>query len=417
MPLLFKKRLGFFCLLAFVACQSSGSQKPTPKMPPSEIKETKAVGVPPQSSLKNCEDVFKKAAAESILTFYPETKTAKIEVNSNKIYDEESLSRWAMDLAKAVFTEPACTVDKISFVAMVSADVYYQGLLLRSDYDFFKREKISLAEWMRRLDIKELNTVASVKTKLKKARDAKEHDKALDLAKQWIDLEPNNETAKLVLANIYLDEASYFEAIMRYEDLIKIKPDNALVLFNLAYAKTRIGSFSEAIALYEKVQTSDSDDVFWLNFTEANLSDHRLSEAEKALEPVKDKERLDFVILSANLKRARKDYAGAKELLDTLVSRGDDKDLVFFNLVVLALDMKDEKAAQLAFVSLQTRNAKMAEELSFLSVFGSKQQTPDTTSSAVDEEKEESDVTMPEIEETVDEGDLPENENHDEPLF
>lgn len=403
-----------------MACESSGTQKPTQKILLPEIKEIKTVNISTQPSFQNCEDVFKKAAAESVLTFFPETKAVKVEVNSNKIYDEESLGRWAMDLAKAVFAEPVCTVDKINFVAMVSADVYYQGLLLRSDHDFFKRGKISLAEWLRRLDMRELNTVASVTTKLKKARDEKDPSKALDLAKQWLELEPSNEIAKLILANVYLDAMSYFEAITRYEEILKVKPSEHLALFNLAYAKTRIGSFSEAIVLYEKYQTLNievDDTVFWLNFAEANLSDHRLSEAEQALGHVKNKDSLDFILLSANLKRARKDSVSAKALLDTLVSRGDDNDLVWFNLVVLALDMKDETGAKSALVSLQMSNAKMAEELSFLSVFNNKQPIQDTTLSPVEDGGQEVDVMAPEPEETVDEGDLPENENHDEPLF
>lgn len=423
----FKNLCWIFCLVSLWTCESGTKPvKNTVKgeLPkPVVVVDPTVVTVP--ITMGNCEDVFKKAAAESVLTFLPETKTVKVEVNSNKIYDEESLGRWAVDLAQAVFVEPTCTIDKISFVAMVSADVYYQGSLLRSDHDFFKRDKISLAEWMRRLDIKELNTVASVKTKLKKARDDKDQSKALDLAKQWLDLEPNNEIAKLVLANVYLDEASYFEAITRYEDLLKIKLSDRLTLFNLAYAKTRIGSFSEAIILYEKYQTividilpaiNVDDEVFWLNFAEANLSDHRLGKAEQALGHVKDQKSVDYILLSANLKRARKDYAGAKEILDVLVSRGDDNDLVWFNLVVLALDMKDEKAAKSAFAFLQTSNIKMADELSFLPVFTHKQQIPDTSLSPVDSQKEP-DVMAPEPEETVDEGDLPENENHDEPLF
>ncbi|MBF0105727.1 MAG: tetratricopeptide repeat protein [Deltaproteobacteria bacterium] len=315
---------------------------------------------------------------------YPDPKTLSIEVASNKVYDEASLIKWVMEFSTELFDTRACQWDQLLFMTSFDEGSYDQGVSGRSDYLLYKKGRISSPEWNKRFEIKKMNSIKTLKLQLKAERALGHHAKAFDLMLELFKTEDADVTLSIVKNNILLDQKIYHEAIAGYEALLASDPENITVLYNLAFAKKEIGSFADAIQIYQNLKTifeqnpgsrspvSSEDTAFQL--ADAYLKNNQLKETRSVLEKIKDKDSGTYHILLSNLLRQEGQYTEAKTILDGLIKKGAGTELALFNRTLLYLDLKDVEGARRSYEELKALNAVMAGELAFLPLFNERRQ-------------------------------------------
>lgn len=306
---------------------------------------------------------------------FSKTATAdffQLEVNAQAVFNEKTLTDWVIQSAEKIFLLTECQVKSVVFVASAEDEFLYQGVFLRDDFELFQNNKISKPEWIKRFEIKRMETLQVIKKKLKTAREQKNHQAAKKWVEKWIEKEPQHINARLILGNILLDNENFFEAIQVYETLLKEHPQTYLALFNLAYTKKKIGSFDEAIQLYEKIikQFTELDslqkDQVFIYLASAYLNNKQLQDAEKFLQKVTDTTDENYLVLQANLLRLNKQFEEAKKILQTFIDTESASDIIYYNLILIHLDLKELAAARELFKTLQELNKSMANELMFL---------------------------------------------------
>lgn len=298
------------------------------------------------------------------------------EVSETQVFSEPELSEWAKKAANQIAGQKSCRFKKLTFMAAGTQDQLLQGTIILSDQALHAAGKISTVEWARRFDIRALATVTSLKKKLTRARLNGDHKTALALLEEWLTAEPQGVAARLIKANILLEKGDTFEALLLYDDVLAGDPKNPTALFNKAFAKRQVGSFAESAAGYQQVlgglasaTPAPQVDAVLMHLAEAYLANQQLTEAGRALDRVNDPTVSDFVVLKSNLLRARKKPQEAVVLLEKLAKSKDAPDIVYYNLTLLHLDLKDEAAAKKSFDELRRLNPTLARELEFLQPF------------------------------------------------
>lgn len=301
------------------------------------------------------------------------------EIQSRAGLSEEDAARRASALANAAYGEGGCPDRKLKFRADGEEGSYFEGALSRGDYELYRQGRISRAELARRFELRKLETLASVKLKLKRARERGDHGFATILVRQWLEKDPGNAVAEMIAANVELDKQNYQEAAEAYENVLLTQPANFLAWFNLAYARQQSGVFDQAIGIYRKLIDEYEGFEFRyllpedvrLHLADALLGDGRSEEAQTELDLFPDKSLDAWILLDANAKRARKKYAEARGALENYLKTRPDSDVARFNLVLACLDLQDKDGARREFAALRKINPDMADEIEFLPIFTS----------------------------------------------
>lgn len=297
-----------------------------------------------------------------------------LKVDSNRIYDEVSLSKWIMEISRETYLTRDCPWKELK-VAIDADDLgEWRGVSRRMDFELHEKGVISTAEWVRRFEVQKIASPESLKLALKTARQEKDHEEASGLIAEISSKEPQNQQAKIIKANILLDQGLSFEAIELYQSLPEDVSQSPLVLFNLALARKHVGSFSDAIAVYQNLlKLGDfkvvSQDNVLLNLADAYLKNNQPDDAEKVLNQVKQKKAPVWQILQANLLRAKHETQKARDVLAGMTVENELSEVILFNLILLDLELKDVQAARERFSRLKNVNANFAGELAFLPVF------------------------------------------------
>ncbi|EKD50571.1 MAG: hypothetical protein ACD_62C00496G0004 [uncultured bacterium] len=418
----------FLCLL--VACEKSDSAKvdmlslPTPVDP---IKTTdKPLTGQPQSPVgsteikppvinvvTSCQDSIKN---DSAIEVFREVSPSEISltINSNKIIDNDSTEKWLKDFVYDLFDRQQCPYKTIAFTTIVDEYSYLQGLITRLDFDLFKQQKISEPEWIRRFDIKKMTTTEAVRASLRKARQLGDSGTALELVEKLLLDDYASTALKIIKANILVEQKQYVEAIDIYRDVILQEPFNVNAWFNLSYCQKMAGQFAEAVEnakkllafitepakqeVYLKALGLTRDDL-WLHLAECYSKNNEIILAQEALNKVVTKNNPVYGLLTANLLRLDHKAEQARTVLLSLLDTGQRQDLVFYNLVVLSLDLKDEKGAQDYYQMLRENHPNEARELAFVMNLPkhvpAETDTPLVVSTPVTEEQLAPEVNLP----------------------
>ncbi len=89
-----------------------------------------------------------------------------------------------------------------------------------------------------------------------------EFEKAADwLAKAIVDT-PQNNTYRLLLANLYIQQEKVEDAILLYNQVLKSEGDNEGVQLRLAILYTQLGNYQTAEAIFKKLLKNDVDSYF-----------------------------------------------------------------------------------------------------------------------------------------------------------
>ncbi|MBU0504863.1 MAG: tetratricopeptide repeat protein [bacterium] len=335
--------------------------------------------VVPSNKITCLENIKSNKAITIKQTISPHVLT--IEVDSNKIVDEATLVQWLSQFAQTLFDQESCSLTKIYFSTHLDVFSYFQGVLKKNDYSFYKQRRISEAEWVKRFEIKKMETKEALNIELKKMRELKDLGSALKIVTRILNDDINNQDVKLVKANILLDMRSYSDALNTYEDVLASQPDNIRALFNSAFVSKEMGSFAQAIEKTKKVRDLLADkekgskylaqlglslDTVLLQLAEVYLKNNETALAVATLKDIKNKSAAAYVLLKAQLHRLTQKYEEAKNELMTVVDSGDWQDVILFNMVLLHLDLKDKGGAKQYFEMLSDVNKKMAQELSLV---------------------------------------------------
>lgn len=259
------------------------------------------------------------------------------------------------------------------------SDMAFEGRLRKTDYELLQAGKISRPEWERRLEITKKATLAAIKKGLKAARQAKDGEKVNEWATQWLQVKPKASVPRIVKANMLLEEGAYFPAIQLYEELLKEDPKNEIVLFNHAFALSGSGQYDQAIEIWQGLIAQQSELKFQLVTTaslhlqlaEAHFKNNQLEKAEETLAQIKT---VSFAreLLWSNVYRAKKEFEKSQLKLENLLKKGQDRDLVLHNLILVELDQQQKEKAVAHYHELQQVNPELAKELSFLKVWQQK---------------------------------------------
>lgn len=306
-----------------------------------------------------------------------ETEKISFSLSKTGFYTEEEMILWA-EKAGAVLSDSACKFTLITFSAAGKEDTQWEGNLQLTDYQLYKLQKISRAEFVRRLDLKSEVTLASLKIRLKAARIKKDGDASLVAIEQWLKLEENAVAPKIIKANILIEQGEYFAAQNLLDEVLLNHPANTHALFNKAFTQKKLGRFAEAVLIYRKLLASQPepaisnkdlafsrDDVL-MQLADAYLNNKQLSEASEVLAQVQDQNSPSRRIMQASLLRLKGQYSDARKLLETLVREGKASDVVYYNLVLVSLDQKDADSARKNLTLLQNLNESWAKDLEFL---------------------------------------------------
>lgn len=289
----------------------------------------------------------------------------KLTVDTNQVYSEEAIAKWARRFVDTLFAHEACHGKQFSFVVSVDESSYFQGRFIFSDTQLLRENKITLAEWVRRLEIAQLETVSSLRKNLIKARASADHARAFELVEKLSELEPENFSLRLIKANILLSQGLSPEAAFHFEYVLKERPQEKIALFNLAHTYKKLGRFSDAVAVYENLLTLERNDQIYLNLADAHLQNNNPMAAQAVLDRVGEKDQLYFLLL-ANLQRLKGDAAAARSTLEQIAAPKELASIFYYNLTVLNIDLKDVEAARMSFAKLQQTDPKLAKELEFL---------------------------------------------------
>lgn len=381
-----------FLVLSFhISCDSPHDSLPTEKTVHSQestpVPSTGLIVTKVQQEQECLENIRSLSSISSVEVL--DSNHIKLVVDSNTVLNEETLIKWVMNFAKDWYGKQNCPIQKIHFSTAVGGDEYYQAKISRDDYDLFDHHKISLAEWVRRFEIQQLDTKTSLVKKLILARSNSENDVALDLINKLLELEPDNLDYLTIQANIFLDQGTYFEAITLYDFILEIKPDRRDVIYNLACARQNIGRFSESLKLYEKllsliklpdsnpsVAKMEEQDIL-LHMVDAYLKNNQVKEADEILAKVSGDTEA-YLVFKSNVLRSEGRSEEAINMLNQLIAKNPSSGLAFFNLTLLHLDQKDIEAARTSYASLNEADPQMAKELEFIKTLSDASTGPST---------------------------------------
>jgi len=299
-----------------------------------------------------------------------------LSVDTNQVFSENAISKWVQVFSATVFSEPKCHVKKVSFIVSIDQSSYYKGKLVYADYKLLEEKRISVAEWVRRVDVQKLATMQSVKSDLAIARKSGNHKQAFELVERLIESEPDSLNAKVIRANILLDQKSYVEAIFHYETILKEDPNNETALFNLALALKNMGRFPESIAYYQKLLPLKTNDEIYLNLADTHLKNNQLPLAKEYLEKVSNHYSNVYLILYSILQRSQGNSSHARATLKQIKHPGEYAAMINYNLVILNIDLKDLAGADENYRLLKERDMVLAKELEFLPLFSSAPTAP-----------------------------------------
>lgn len=187
-----------------------------------------------------------------------------------------------------------------------------------------------------------------------------EQDKAKDLFEKLLADNPNHVSALSVLGNMYYedgmnkdDKEALMKSIEYHERLIKIEPDNARALRNLAYGYYQTGDSLKALNIFESAVTKNPDDGdLHLNYGKIlyETGDKEKAELEfkKSLELMPDnvpalKNLARFYVVDV------KDFQKAMEPLNKLVELSPDSPDTWELIGICQANLGNKEEAEKAF--------------------------------------------------------------------
>ena len=332
----------------------------------------------------------------------------KLKIDSNKIFNEASMSKWLMKFTENFYLHDSCDVKEVYFYVKLTDEVSYLAESHSDDFDSYHRKDISLAEWVRRFGFKQVDSITGMIKKLKEYRLENNHDEAKKILLKLMEKKPDEKLFLLVQANILLDEQNLLEASKAFERILEVYPDRLDAMFNLGSAYKLLGKFTDAISIYKsllekKVSKPEliealepqylrealSNESIWANLADCYTKNRELDEAAQTLQKITQKS-YAVKLIEANVMREQKKYDDAVSVLHGILTDPDDNGAAWFNLTLVYLDKKDMRSARQTYARLIQDYPKMAQELEFISALQAGKKAQGTILPSIDNKSSDS---------------------------
>lgn len=369
-----------FSLFIFVTCSSSEPSQPqlvepAPKKEVSQKSELQPSAIETQVDKQAlCLEALKKWDLGSQVKISSD-KRVEFVFSESQVFTETEFSKNLLKFSDEIFGQYGCDYEQVTFQSFSSEGPLWLARLARENYFLFRKSQISEPEFTRRLEIVQKATLASLKAKLKKARQFKKQDEALIAVNAWLENDPENLDAQVIRANIFLDQKDFYQAVSVYEKVLQSDSKNLTARFNLAVTKKKLGQIEAAVLLFDSLEqdiksSQELDKSLWgLHRVDAYLSLKNIQMAEAALQKITLQKIGDVDLFRIVILREQKKFSEAKEVLENYLKAYPEESLALYNLALTFLDLKNTDEAVKTFLRLKLADADVAKELEFLPLF------------------------------------------------
>lgn len=299
---------------------------------------------------------------------YPSSKkdegyVLKIKLQNPDPFSEDSFIQYLMGLKEMGRVVPS-TLFTIQIETAGNGGAYFRATLLRPDWESYANGEISGPEWLRRLGVETVESLESIKNKVRLARSK-------DLLLKWLVLEPNSTVALSLLGNVYRDEKKYPEAIEVYQKILTMDPKSVFALHNLGTVLLEEGMTADAIANYTKaLEIKPADPLLTRLLANACQRNGDLVNAKIWIDKSLGlQEGPEGHLIEGNINRDGKKFKEAGEAYSRAAALAPDDNRILFNQILIDLDQKNFDEAKKKFKDLQGKDPSMAEELKIVSIF------------------------------------------------
>lgn len=354
----------FTFLFSLISCEKE--EKPLPKQKP-QVQATVRLQKNGEHVLKKVDDILQNLIRFPFEKKFVESKLELVLQNPTP-FSKTLLEHFLLE------TVPLFEVDEnlkeVKVQAKGEGGTVFLASLQKNDAVYYLKKKISEPELLRRLDIKEVETVSSLKLKVKASRDKPAECETYLI--QWLELEPENEVVMQILGNVYRDQNKYPEAIKIYQKIIEKNPASLFAVHNLGIVLLSMGDYAGAVEALKKASTLKPGDTEILLALVQGLSKNgEDKEALKIITQLKKEKKTNakLFLLEGNILRNSKKYDEALKVY-TAGQKASPNDFRFlFNKVLVLLDMKKWDEAKEAYQELREKSPDLARELEIVSVF------------------------------------------------
>lgn len=357
------KRLALLFALCFTVSCGESQPKPNSKKIEAPVSKTAEPRKP-----KSWQEVIPEIISDPVDT-EADGSIVKVKIKNAAPWKPDRFELLAIELGKKLYNaqSPFSVVAVQAFgddQSQLKATVYSVDLVAH-----LKRE-ISQAELLRRMQLETVETPASVKGKVKAARNEGRLEDALPLLEKWIQLEPDSIAALSLFGNVQRDLKKYWEAIPVYKKIAEAEPASPFAFHNLGFAYDKVGSFEDSLMFYRKALALKPDSTIQLQMAEVSRKNGDLNGALNLIARIKSEQTSsDALLIEGNIQRDLKKYAPARQAYIEAQKLNPADLKILFNLIALDLETKKLEDARQNFLELKSKDPLLAGEFNGISAF------------------------------------------------
>ena len=353
----------FFLIFSFSCGDASPQREATePKTVPSTTISSQPSSLSWEDSLKEIfREPYEKKEDGSLLF---------LKLQNQKPFTAENFDRFVVELG--VRLADAQTPFKI---VILEAEGHEQSIFKArfylADVLAHKKGEISQPELLRRFQVIVVETIESLKTRVKAARKEGRNQSAQEALTKWTELEPHSVLAWSLLGNVTRDQKKYFEAILAYKKVLEIEPNSPFALQNLAVCAEKIGAFDDSVAWYKKGLEGDPQNILLMQqLADVYRKSGDFNAAMVWIGKARSlKDSADLWMVEGNINRNSKKYPKAREAYLKAQKMNPADTRILFNLLLIDLDTKNFAEAKRKHADLKLKAPRLAEELGGVYVF------------------------------------------------
>lgn len=303
----------------------------------------------------------------------------RLKINNTIPFTELTLSPFLVDLVSRLVEVkgglPKAPFQQVEVQAVGNDGGKLEAKIAMADGVAYKKGEISQPELVRRLNVQLIDTLDSLKKKVRNAREQGNLEEAETALEKWVGMESSSNLALSLLGNVYRDEKKYWKAVSTYQKILLMDIRSRFALMNLGYCYDRLGALDDAVRMYQRTLEVDPNNVgVVVQLAEALRKNGNGVEAETWIQKgflphggAAYSESVGLANLSlveGNIDRDAKKYKEALEAYDKArkLNPADSKSL--FNSILVKLDQKQFSDARKRYAELQSVDAVLAKQLS-----------------------------------------------------
>ncbi len=294
-----------------------------------------------------------------------EGTTLKLQIHNTTPFTELNFNSFLVNLVSRL-VEAKVPFQQIDVQALGNEGGKLESKIAMMDVVAYTKGEISQPELIRRLNVQVLDTVDSLKKKVKNAREQGHLEEAQVGLEKWIGMESSSMLALSLLGNVYRDEKKYWEAVSTYQKILLMNTTSRFALMNLGTCYDRLGALDDAVRMYQRTLEVDPNNATVMTqLAEALRKNGNGVEAETWVQKgLLLGESANLLLVEGNIDRDAKKYKEALDAYDKArkLNPADSKSL--FNSILVQLDQKQFAQAQERYVELQSADAVLAKQLS-----------------------------------------------------